>query len=51
MEISFSPPDIGQAEIDAVIDTLRSDGLQQDPILKNLRKKLLNIAIQIKLYV
>lgn len=40
MEISFSPPDIGQAEIDAVIDTLRSGWITTGPKTKKFEKEI-----------
>ena len=51
MKIPFSPPDIGQAEIEAVVETLRSGWITTGPNTKDLRKKFPSIAIQIKLYV
>lgn len=38
--IAFSPPDIGQAEIDEVVDTLRSGWITTGPKTKELERRL-----------
>lgn len=40
MKISFSPPDIGQAEIDAVADTLRSGWITTGPNTKRFEREI-----------
>ena len=40
MKIPFSPPDIGQAEIDAVVETLRSSWITTGPKTEQLSRKV-----------
>ena len=40
MKIPFSPPDIGQAEIDAVVETLKSSWITTGPKTEQLSQKV-----------
>ena len=40
MNIPFSPPDISQAEIDAVVDTLKSGWITTGPKTKEFERQL-----------
>ena len=40
MNIKFSPPDISQAEIDEVADTLRSGWITTGPKTKSFEKQI-----------
>ena len=49
-QISFSPPDITEAEVSAVADVLRSDWISTGPRSRNLRRGLLSYAARIRLW-
>lgn len=51
MKIPFSPPDITEAEIAEVADTLRSGWITTGPKTKKLKSRLLSGLAYQKLYV
>ena len=48
-QISFSPPDITEAEVSAVADALRSGWITTGPRTKEFEKILLSYAARIRL--
>lgn len=48
MDISFSPPDITELEIEEVVKAMRSGWITTGPRTKELEKNWLNIAILIE---
>ena len=46
MRIPFSPPDITQAEIDEVVDTLKSGWITTGPKTKQLEKKIFSKSLE-----
>ena len=51
MNISFSPPDITNAEIQAVINVLQSGWITTGPKTKEFEKKIAHSSIALKQYV
>ena len=51
MKISFSPPDVGELEIEQVTEALKSGWITRDQKQKNLKEKWQSFAVLIGLFV
>lgn len=51
MKISFSPPDVGELEIEQVAEALKSGWITTGPKTKELEKKSQSFAVLIGLFV